>query len=177
MIDFNDLRTRVSNLDQAGGSSLSFRAVFGRISRASQEINLQSGTAENDRQELEVILNNFIVKIPPLPALKRMTADANDLAFALGMATVGECIARIRARNKALSDLTEKLDEQNDLAEKDAKLLTQIKDALDDATATITEVKALVAKISDDEADLKTKILAFIETLNNVSTIFKPQNA
>jgi len=63
-----------------------------------------------------------------------MTADTNDLAFALAMNTVGKCIERIKARNKALSDLTKKLDEQNELAEKDANLLTQIKNALDKAT-------------------------------------------
>ncbi len=177
MIDFDDLRTRVDKLSQGGSSSLDFRAVFGKISRASQEIKLQSGTADNDKEQLEIILNDFIGKLPSLPALKRMIADANDLAFALGMETVGKCIERIKARNKALSDLTEKLDEQNELAEKDANLLTQIKNALDKATKTVTEVKALVAKISDSEVDLKTKLLAFIDSLNNISTIFNPQNA
>jgi hypothetical protein len=176
MIDFNDLRTRVDGLSQNGSSTLDFRAVFGKISRASQDIKLSNETAESDKSKLGIILNDFIVKIPNLPALKRMTADANDLAFALAMDTVSKCIERINARNKALTELTEKLDEQNDLAEKDAKLLTQIKEALDKATDTVVAVKTLISKISDDEADLKTKLLELLETLSDVSTIFKPQN-
>jgi uncharacterized phage infection (PIP) family protein YhgE len=178
MIDFNDLRTRVDRLSQNGSPSPDFLVVFGKISKASKEITPESATAASDKSKLEVILNDFIVKIPTqILELRRMTADANDLAFALGMQTVGECIERIKARNKAIADLTKKLTGQNNLAQKDANLLTQIKDALDNATKTVTEVKALVAKISDSEADLKTKLRAFIDALNKISTIFKPQNA
>ena len=177
MIDFDDLRTQVDDLSQGGSSSIDFRAVFGDISTASKEITLQSPTADEDRVKLGLILKDFIAKNPNLPALKRMFADAVDLAFALGMETVDKCIKRISARNKAIEDLTKKLTEQNQLAEKDANLLTEIKNALDKATKTVTEVKALVAKISDTEIDLKTKLLAFIDALNNVSSIFKPQNA
>ncbi len=170
MIDFNDLRTRVDNLSQDNSPSPEFLVVFGKISNASKEV-----TSDADKSQLGTLVNDFIGKIPThILELRRMTSDSNDLAFALAMSTVGECIARIKARNDALENLTKELNEQSELGQKDAKLLTQIKEALDKATKTVTEVKEMISKISDSEANLKARLIALIDAVNNISSIFKP---
>ena len=88
--------------------------------------------------------------------------------------TVSERLKRINARNEALSTLTTALQTQIAKANSDANLLKQIKDAVDKATKTVEEVKALINQLSATDSSVKEKLRALIERLGNLSTIFQP---
>ena len=83
---------------------------------------------------------------------------------------------KINDRNDALAALTGKLKIEIDKGNHDANLLVRIKDAVDKANQTVTEVKALVDQLTNTDASTKSKIKALIDTLGNISSIFSPQD-
>lgn len=171
MIDFDDLRTEVDKLDQNQSPAIEFRRVFTKLQNAFRQLE-----ATGEMRRLEDIFNDFIDKIPNLSKLKRIKADAKDMAFRLTLATVDQCLESMEARNKALSNLTKKLDEEIAGANADANKLKTIKDMVEKATGLVTTVKQLIDDLNVTGANTKTRLKALVTALDNVSNIFKPQD-
>ena len=131
-------------------------------------------TDDSDAGDLRDILDDFRKKLPGRETLHLQRVRARDLAEALMLDTVSERLKRINARNEALSTLTSALQTQIAKANSDANLLKQIKDAVDKATKTVEEVKALINQLSATDSSVKEKLRALIERLGNLSTIFQP---
>ena len=131
-------------------------------------------TTDNDIDDLRDILDDFRLRLPNRETLLLQRVRARDLAEALMLDTVSERLKRINARNEALSTLTTALQTQIAKANSDANLLKQIKDAVDKATKTVEEVKALINQLSATDSSVKEKLRALIERLGNLSTIFQP---
>lgn len=131
-------------------------------------------TTDDDIADLRDILDDFRKKLPGRETLHLQRVRARDLAEAMMLDTVSERLKRINARNEALSTLTSALQTQIAKANSDANLLKQIKDAVDKATTTIEEVKALINQLSATDSSVKDKLRALIERLGNLSTIFQP---
>lgn len=131
-------------------------------------------TTDDDIADLRDILDDFRLKLPNRETLLLQRVRARDLAEALMLDTVSQRLKRINARNEALSTLTSALQTQIAKANSDANLLKQIKDAVDKATKTVEEVKALINQLSATDVSVKEKLRALIERLGNLSTIFQP---
>ena len=131
-------------------------------------------TTDDDIDDLRDILDDFRLRLPNRETLLLQRVRARDLAEALMLDTVSERLKRINARNEALSTLTTALQTQIAKANSDANLLKQIKDAVDKATKTVEEVKALINQLSATDSSVKEKLRALIERLGNLSTIFQP---
>ena len=131
-------------------------------------------TTDDDIDDLRDILDDFRLRLPNRETLLLQRVRARDLAEALMLDTVSERLKRINARNEALSTLTSALQTQIAKANSDANLLKQIKDAVDKATTTVEEVKALINQLSATDSSVKEKLRALIERLGNLSTIFQP---
>ena len=132
-------------------------------------------TDDSDVGDLRDILDDFRrSKLPGRETLHLQRVRARDLAEALMLDSVSERLQRINARNEALSTLTSALQTQIAKANSDANLLKQIKDAVDKATKTVEEVKALINQLSATDSSVKEKLRALIERLGNLSTIFQP---
>ena len=74
------------------------------------------------------------------------------------------------------STLTSALETQIEKANSDAGRLQQIKDALERATKTVNEVKALINQLTGTDASIKDRLAALVESLGSISSIFVPQN-
>lgn len=170
MADLDQLEQEVGGLSQLGSSIFSFTNAYNHIEEAAR------GTANDDADRLRDILDDFRAKIPDLLTYNRLRKDARDLADNMMLASLAERIARISARNEALSSLTGELKTQIAKANGDATLLTRIKDGVDKATKTVGEMKGLVDQLTATDATAKSRLKALIERLANVSSIFKPQD-
>ena len=143
------------------------------FSDALEHIEDAVATTDDDIGDLRDILDDFRLKLPNRETLALQRVRARDLAEALMLDTVSERLKRINARNEALSTLTSALQTQIAKANSDANLLKQIKDAVDKATKTVEEVKALINQLSATDSSVKEKLRALIERLGNLSTIFQ----
>ena len=170
MPNLDALEQEINNLN-SGSSSFTFRKAFTHIDDEAKT------TDGNEITRLRGLVSVFGQKIPDLPTFHRLDRDTEDLADTLMLATLAQRIDRINARNQALSDLTESLQEQIDKANGDADLLTRIKDAVDKASKTVAEVKLLVDQLTATDASTKDELKAFIDALGNISSIFNPNGA
>jgi septal ring factor EnvC (AmiA/AmiB activator) len=84
-------------------------------------------------------------------------------------------IDSINARNDLLARLTSALKTQIDKTNKDANLLKQIKDGVDKATKTVTEIRSLINQLTATDAGTKDKLSALVVALDEISSIFQPQ--
>jgi hypothetical protein len=166
MPDLDQLEQEVDGLDSLASSIFEFNDAFQHIEGAGQTTN------DADVARLRNIIDTFRGKLPDLLTYNRLRADAKDLADNLMLASLAERIARINARNEALAALTVDLQTQIDKGNSDANLLQQIKDAVDKATKTVTEVKALVGQLTATDVSTKGILTALIEGLANISSIF-----
>ncbi len=163
----DSLETEVDQLG-AGSSIFQFTAAFKHIE------NAVPVTSDADLPRLRNILGTFGNKIPDLPTYRRLERDANDLGVTLMLVTLAQRIARIRARNQALVDLTAGLQTQIAKGNSDANLLTQIKDGIDKATATVNTAKTLIDQLTATDASTKDRLKALIDALAGASTILAP---
>ena len=171
MPNLDELEQEVAALIRDESTDFEFRDVFRNIEAAGKTAD----NAEIDR--LRDILRDFRTKIPNLISLKPTKVKAKDLADTLMLSTLQARIARINARNETLTSLTTELKTQIDKANSDANLLNQIKEAVDKATKTVTEVKSLVNQLTVTDASTKDILKALIERLSNISSIFNPQGS
>jgi methyl-accepting chemotaxis protein len=170
MANLNELEQQVEELDPLTSSIFRFIDAF-------DNIKSQALTATgNDLDKLRDILNVFRGRLPDLITHKRLRADSKDLADTMMQTALATRISRINARNAALDELTEALQTQIDKANQDASLLEQIKTAVDSATKTVAEAKAIVDKLTATDATTKDKLKTLIEGLGNISNIFSPPN-
>ncbi|HEX6045876.1 MAG TPA: hypothetical protein VFZ22_15390 [Pyrinomonadaceae bacterium] len=167
MADLNTLTQEVAALNRIESNDFQFADVLDEIEDAA-ETNV-------DIDRLRNILNSYRLKMPNRETLDGHRVRAKDLAETLMLATLSARIDRIKARNDALSSLTDTLETQIEKANGDAGRLQQIKDAVDRATKTVNEVKALINQLSSTDGGIKAKLTALVDTLGNVSTIFQPQ--
>lgn len=170
MPDLDDLAQEVASLSKVESNDFEFMDALDHIEEAGTTTNAEIDTLRN-------ILDRFRLKLPNRETLDSVRTKAKDLAEALMLATLTKRIARINARNEAMSNLTSALQTQINKANSDANLLKQIKDAVDKATKTVTEVNALVDQLTATNATTKDKLKALIETLASISSIFTPQDA
>jgi methyl-accepting chemotaxis protein len=170
MPDLNSLEQEVAALKKQESNDFDFMDALDHIEEASK-------VTDADIDRLRTILNSFRLKLPNRETLSADRVRAKDLADSLMLATLAERIARINARNETLGKLTVELQTQIDKANSDANLLKQIKDAVDKATKTVTEAKTLVDHLTATDASTKDKLKALIESLGNISNIFKPKAA
>jgi len=170
MPELDSLEQEVDQIDD--GSSI-FR--FNDALRHLQETAPVTDGADLSR--LRSIVNTFLMKIPDLPTFKRVGRDTEDLSDTLMLSTLTQRIARINARNSALSDLTARLQTEISKANNDANLLQRIKDGIDKATATVNQAKSLVDQLTATDATTKSKLKALIDALAGVSSILSPNNA
>jgi len=168
MPTLKEVETEVDGLSSVTPDIFSFRDAFTSIEEVSQS-NIDTAALRN-------VLSRFRSKIPDLLAFKRIRADAKDLAEVLMLADVNARIARIRARNDLIAELTDELQLQVDKANNDATLLKRIKDGVNKATRTVEELKALVNELSATDASARDRITALLERLGNISSILKPEN-
>ena len=142
---------------------------------ALDEIEETATTAANI-DTLRNVLDRYRSKLPNRNTVDGLRVRAKDLAETLMLATLSQRVARIRARNEALSTLTTALETQIEKANSDAGRLQQIKDAVDRATKTVNEVKALINQLTATDASVKDRLSVLVESLGNISSIFVPQN-
>ena len=169
MPNLDELEQEVNNLDENGSPLSKFRDVMQHIEVASRT------TLNADVERVRNILITFRGKIPDLLLLKRVRADAKDLDIVLTLNSLEERISAINARNFALTNLTKALNEQSKNAVHDAELLKLIQSAVDKATETATAVKTLVDQLQEADGSAKATLKAFIDALDKVSSIFRPQ--
>jgi chromosome segregation ATPase len=167
MANLDTLTQDVAALNRTESNDFQFADVLDEIEAAAQT------DANIDR--LRNILNSFRLKLPNRETMDGQRVRARDLAETLMLATLSSRIDRIKARNDALSTLTDELDTQIEQANGDAGRLKQIKDAVDRATKTVNEVKSLINQLTSTEGGVKDKLVALVDSLGNISTIFQPQ--
>lgn len=167
MPDLNLLAQEVAALKKQESNDFDFMDALDHIEAAGKEV-------DSNIDRLRQILDSFRLKLPNRETLNADRRKAKDLADALMLVTLKGRIDRINARNEALGELTGGLQTQIDKANSDANLLKRIKDGVDKANKTISEVKSLVDALTATDASTKAKLKALIDTLNNISSIFKP---
>ena len=171
MPDLDALEQEVNNLDEDNSPLSKFKDAM-------QHIEVASRTTPNaNLQRIRDILSTFRSKVPDMLLLKRVKADAKDLDETLTLDSLEERIAAINARNFALTNLTKALNDQSANAVHDAELLKLITGAVDKATETVTAIKTLVDQLQEADGNARATIKAFIDALDKVSSIFRPQNA
>jgi hypothetical protein len=171
MMNLDQLENEVEALDQDTSTIFEFRKTGRDLETAGQTIS------DANIGRLRNIVDSFRGKLPDLPNFNRIRVDARDLADNLMLTTVAKCIARIGARNEALSKLTTELNVQIAKGNQDAQLFSKIKDGLDKANKTVTEAKTLVDLLTASDSTTKKRLKALIDSLGNVSKIFAPQDA
>lgn len=167
MADLDGLAQEVGALNKMLSNDFQFRTALEHIEDAAE-------TTDADIDELRNILSAFRAELPNRGTLNRERIRAGDLAAALALTTLAQRLERIKARNETLSSLTSALQTQINRANSDANLLHQIKDAVDKASKTVAEVKALVNQLNVTDNSVKATLTALIERLGNISTIFSP---
>ena len=167
MADLDTLTQEVAALNRIESNDFQFADVLDEIEDAAE--------SNVDIDRLRNILNSYRLKMPNRETLDGHRVRAKDLAETLMLATLSARIDRIRARNDALATLTDTLETQIEQANGDAGRLQQIKDAVDRATKTVTEVKSLINQLSSTDGGIKARLTALVDTLGNVSSIFQPQ--
>ena len=170
MPNLDQLEQEVDSLHQLRSDIFSFGDALSGLTEAART------TAEGDLPRLRNILSTYRGKLPNLPTYKRVRADAKDLADTLMLATLAGRIARISARNETLATLTSQLKRESDKANRDATLLTRITEAVDKATKTVEEVKEMIDALTATNATTKDRLKALVETLGDISSIFKPED-
>jgi len=169
MANLNALNQKVAALSKTQSNDFEFIDVLDAIEEA-------AATTDDEIDELRNIIDRFRLKLPNRETLDGERVRAKDLAEALMLDTVSERLDRIKARNDALSALTNALQTQIAKANSDANLLKEIKDAVDKATKTAEEIKGLINALTATDSSVKEKLEALIERLGNISSIFEPQN-
>lgn len=168
MADLNALAQEVGALNKMESDDFAFIDALDHIEEAGK-------TTDADIDTLRDILSRYRSRFPNRETLDPQRVQARDLANMLMLTTLSQRIDRIRARNDALSSLTDTLETQIEQANGDAGRLQQIKDAVDRATKTVNEVKSLINQLSSTDGGIKAKLTALVDTLGNVSSIFQPQ--
>lgn len=170
MANLDKLEQEVDQLDPLASSIFRFNDAF-------RHVEGESHTSTNaDVDRLRDILSTFRGKLPDLLTYNRLRADAKDLADNLMLASLADRISRINVRNEALAKLTGELQTQIDKSNSDAVLLQEIKNAVDKATKTVNEAKAIVDQLTASDVATKDKLKALIQGLGNISSIFTPQS-
>jgi len=167
MPDLNKLAQEVAGLSKTVSNDFDFMDALDHIEEAGKTTNEEIGTLRN-------ILNTFRLKLPDRETLNPDRVRAKDLAETLMLATLEQRIDRINVRNEVLTSLTNALQTEIDKANNDANRLKQIKEAVDKATKTVGEIKALFDQLTAIDLPTKDKLNALIERLANISTIFTP---
>lgn len=171
MPDLNQLNQEVASLSKTESDDFAFMDAIDHIEDSGKS------TDDDDIATLRDILHGFRSKLPNRETLDAVRVRAKDLADTLMLTTLSQRLARIKGRNDALLNLNATLQTQIAKANNDAGLLKQIKDAVDKATKTVEEVKAIVSQLTATDSSVKDKLTALIDGLANVSTIFAPENA
>ena len=171
MPSLDQIEQAVNELDEDNSSPFAFRDVLDTIERTAKI------TSNTEVSQLRDIVSSFREKLPSLMILNPVRSRAKDLAEALMLQTLSERIDRMNARNEALTDLTVQLDVQIHKANSDAGLLSQIKDMVNKATATVEEVKSLIGELSETQGSVKAILVALVNALANISSIFEAQPA
>jgi len=166
MPTLDEIEAEVDELNGQTGTPLKFRKALNKLEEASK--------SNVDTARMRTIMSSFRPRIPNLVAFNRLRADARDLDEILMVADVDARIARIRDRNDLLAELTGNLQTEVNKANQDANLLKRIKEGVDKATKTATELRALVEDLEATDASAKERMLALIERIGNISTIFEP---
>jgi len=166
MATLNELTEHVAALNKLESNDFQFADVLDEIE--------DTAMTNVDVDDLRNILNSYRLKMPNRNTLDGHRVRAKDLANTLMLQTLSQRIARIHARNEALSSLTSELEAQIDKANADAGRLQQIKDAVDRATKTVNEVKSLINALTSTDTGVKDKLTELVESLGNISTIFAP---
>jgi hypothetical protein len=166
MTNLDQIQQKVNNLKQLTSNIFEFSEVFEDIQEAGRV------TPDADRQTLSNILSSFRGKLPNLPTFKLLKATAQDLAENLALATIAQRRAAIDARNQAITSLNSILQKQIDKGNADAILLRQIKNAIEQGTAVISELRDLVDKLTATDAGTVSTLRALINTVGNISSIF-----
>ena len=168
MADLNQIEQEVAGLVRDESTDFEFRDAFVHIEEAAKT------TTNADLARLRDILSSFRAKIPNLISLKPIKARAKDLADTLMLNDLSERITLINARNELLARLTGELKTQIAKANQDATLLRRIKDAVDNATKTVEEVKSLISQLSAADGT-RERLTALVNQLGAISNIFQPQ--
>lgn len=169
MANLDALEQKVAGLISDESNDFEFRDGFLDIEEAAES------TPNEERDRLQDILSSFRGKLPNRINLKPIRARAKDLADTLTLADLQARIDSIKSRNDLLARLTTELKTQIDKANNDATLLKRIKDGVDKATKTVTEIKSLISQLSNTDLSTKDKLNALVTELDNISSIFKPQ--
>ena len=167
MADLNALSLEVAALNKNESDDFAFIDALDHIEDAGDTPDAEIDTLRN-------IVNRYRLKLPNRETLDSERVRARDITNALMLKTLDQRIARIRARNDALSSLTSELETQIDKANADAGRLQQIKDAVDRATKTVNEVKSLINALTSTDTGVKDKLTKLVESLGSISTIFAP---
>lgn len=167
MPNLDPLAMEVNSLSRTESDDFAFIDALDHIEEAGR-------TTDNEIDALRNILDRYRSKLPNRETLDAQRVRAKDLADALMLNTLAKRIERIRARNEALSSLTATLRAEIARANSDANRLKQIRDAVDQATKTVAEVKALINGLTATDGGVKQTLTMLIERLGNISTIFSP---
>jgi hypothetical protein len=169
MANLDALEQEVAELSQGDSTPFDFRDVYNDLEAA------VLSTSASESQRLANIVGSFRGKLPGLIILQPIRAKAKDLHDFLTEFTINEAINRINVRNETLSTLTSALDEEIEKANKDATLLTRIKDGVEKATKTVEEIRGLINDLTATDASTRERLTALIERLGNLSNILHPE--
>lgn len=168
MANLGPLAQEISGLSRSESDDFEFMDALDHIEAAGRT------TDNDDIDDLRNILDRYRSKLPNRETLDVQRVRAADLAISLALQTLDQRIGRIRERNDALSSLTTALRAEIAKANSDANRLKQIKEAVDRATKTVEEVKALINQLTATDGGVKQRLTALIEQLGRISTIFSP---
>jgi len=170
MPNLDQIEAKVNALDKDESTPFEFRDVYKDIEDAGKT------TKNTEIDRLRDILSDFRGKLPNKVILKPIRVKARDLANELMLSTLAERVDRINTRNETLNNLNAKLDVQIAKGNADAAFLTQIKEAINKATATVNEIKNLIDKLTATDATAISNIDSLINALANISSIFEPDD-
>lgn len=168
MPNLNDIERKVNDLIEDESLPSEFRSAYTDIEKASLI------TTNVEIVKLRIILSTFWGKLPNKVVFKPIRARAKDLANELMLRTLEERREQITARNDAFNTLINELNIQINKGNADANRLEKIKGYIDKATATVEAVKQLINELTATNATTKSNLKALISILDDLSSIFKP---
>lgn len=173
-MSLSQLEEKINGLNLDDGSS----DPFDYFDAYKDFVEVLQDSGNGDEPKLREILETFREKLRDanLEEFNDLKRWARKLDEAFTSKSVGELIQAIRDRNVALPELLDKLGDEIEKGNDDAELLTQIKEAIENGTKTIDELKTLADALTATDATVKSRIRALIAAARNISNTFMPDD-
>lgn len=166
MAEIDDLERDVNNLSEANDIER-FENTYERIKAAF--LKAQTAAVFN---RVRAVLRVFRNKIPDRDPLIPVRQSARQVDERLTSMAVATLLGNINNRSRAINDLKTRLDVEIRKGNRDATLLTRIREAIERASKTIAEINTLIDRLRDTPDDIVGNFKALLTTIGNVNDIF-----